>query len=132
MENSRLVYLRDTTVQKVIIDWIPNTYTYTFQVIAEPGDKYKENPVNWLERKKIAKERIYAISPDYNHGVYTRKQVIEKFKFDPENYQGKTVRVTVNFSVDYKIKDFPNLDEAKVWIKKLCPDFDKFTLIDVL
>jgi len=131
MENNRrLVYLRDTTVQKVTIDWIPNTYTA--QVIAEPGDRYKEDPANWLERKKIAKERIYAVSPDYDCGVYTRKQVIEKFKFDPENYQAKTVRVTVNFSFDYKIKDFPNLDEAKVWIKKLCPDFDKFTWIDTL
>lgn len=125
MENGRrLVYLRDTTVQKVIIDWVPPNI-YTFQVIAEPGDKYKEKPENWLGRKKIAKERIYAVSPDYNRGVYTRKQVIEKFKFDPENYR-KIVRVTVNFSFDYKIKDFPNLEEAKVWIKKLCPDFDKF------
>ena len=123
-DGRRLVYLRDTTVQKVIIDWIlPNIYT--FQVIAEPGDKYKEDPENWLGRKKIAKERIYAVSPDYDCGVYTRKQVIEKFKFDPENYR-KIVRVTVNFSFDYKIKDFPNLEEAKVWIKKLCPDFDKF------
>lgn len=125
MENNRrLVYLRDTTVQKVTINWIPNTYT--FQVVAEPGDKYKEDPANWLERKKIAKERIYAVSPDYDSGVYTRKQVIEKFKFDPENYQEETVRVTVNFPFDYKIKDFLNLEEAKVWIKKLCPDFDKF------
>lgn len=130
MENSRVVYIRDTTVQKVTIDWIPNTHT--FQVIAEPGDKYKEDPANWLEKKKIAKERIYAVSPDYDNGVYTRKQVIEKFKFDPENYQAETVRVTVNFLFEYKIKDFPNLDEAKVWIKKLCPDFDKLTWIDTL
>lgn len=130
MENSKLVYLRDTTVQKVTIEWIPNPYT--IQVIAEPGDRYKEDSTNWLERKKIAKERIYTVSSDCDCGVYTRKQIIEKFKIDPENCQTKIVMVTVNFSFDYKIKDFPNLDEAKVWIKKLCPDFNKFTWIDLL
>ena len=127
MENDRLVYLRDTTVQKVTIEWIPNPYT--IQVIAEPGDRYKDRK---LVRKKIAKERIYTVSSDCDCGVYTRKQIIEKFKIDPENCQTKIVRVTVNFSFDHKTKDFPNTDEAVVWIKKFCPDFDKFTIIDTL
>ena len=73
MENSRIVYIRDTTVQRVIIDWIPNTYT--FQVIAEPGDKYKEDPA------KVNADAIDALSID------------DIAKFYEQNIKGKPVTI---------------------------------------
>ena len=123
---SRFTYIRDTTVQKVVIE---SKYRHYFAgkiiKVAEPGETYIKIGLLW-NKKRVATERLYSVCNAWSEGkeILTRQQVIDKYGVDPENIESDLEYIiTIYYPCDYITKTFNDMKSAMDWVNEVCPDF---------
>lgn len=123
---SIFTYIRDTTVQKVVIE---SKYRHYFAgkiiKVAEPGETYIKIGLLW-NKKRVATERLYSVCNAWSEGkeILTRQQVIDEYGVDPENIESDLEYIiTIYYPCDYIIKTFDDIKCAMDWVNEVCPDF---------
>jgi len=126
---SIFTYIRDTTVQKVVIESKYRHYiTDKITKIAEPGETYIKKGLLW-NKKIVATERMYSIDDPWwewaeEKEILTRQQIIDEYKVDPENIKSDLdYIITVYYSYGYNTKTFNDMKSAMDWVNEMCPDF---------
>lgn len=134
---SRFTFIRDITVQKVIIESQYKHYISDKIIkVAEPGETYTVTGFFWY-KKKVATERLYSInlgcfSNEEDEGEFlTRQQVINKYGVDPEDLQSDLEYKIAIYYSNYNItKTFDDMTKAMDWVNNKCPDFKDLTKIE--
>ena len=121
------VYIRDTKVQKVVIEsGFKNSILQAISVFKEPGQTYETGI--FFKRKKTAKERLYKYLYSFSDRTYTRQQLIDEVGVDPEKNNEETI-ITIHYTQHYIIKKFDDLEKGMAWVSEMCPDFN--TLVNI-
>ena len=132
---SRFTYIRDITVQKVVIESKYRHYvTDKIEKIAEPGETYIKIGFLW-NKKRVATERLYSIDDIWEWAkkkeILTRQQVIDEYGVDPENLESDLeYKATIYYTNDYIIKTADDMKSIVDWVNNKCPDFKDFTKIE--
>ena len=129
---SIFTYVRDTTVQKVVIESKYKHYVADkITKVAEPGETYIKIGLLW-NKKRVATERLYSVYDAWTEGkeVLTRQQIIDEYEVDPENIKSDLEYIiTIYYPRDYITKTFDDMNSAMDWVNKECPDFKNLTRI---
>lgn len=121
----KFTYIRDTTVQKVIIESEYKHYiSDKITKVAEPGETYTVTGLFW-NKKKVATERLYSIGLGLFGEVMTRQQIINEYGVDPEDLQSDLeYTATIYYASDRIIKTADDMKTIMDWINNTCPDFE--------
>lgn len=131
---SIITYIRDATVQKVVIESKYKHYIADkITKVAEPGETYIKIGLLW-NKKRVATERLYTIDDHWEWAeekeILTQQQVIDGYGVDPENIESDLeYTITIYYPCEYIIKTFDDMISAMDWVKKVCPDFKNLTEI---
>lgn len=131
---SIFTYIRDTTVQKVVIESKYKHYVSDkITKVAEPGETYIKRGLFW-NKKRVATERLYLIDDKWEWAegkeILTRQQIIDEYEVDPENIKSDLEYIiTIYYPRDYITKTFDDMNSAMDWVNEMCPDFKNLTRI---
>ena len=133
----KFTYIRDTTVQKIVIESQYKHYiSDKITKVAEPGETYTITGILW-NKKKVATERLYSINwggftfKGDEEEFLTRQQIIDKYEVDPENLESDLeYSIEIYYTNDRITKTFDDMPNAMDWVNNRCPDFKDLTRIE--
>ena len=122
---SRFTYIRDITVQKVVIEsQYKHLISDKIKKLAKPGETYIKSGI-FRDKVVTAKEDLYSVTRWFEEDeVMSRQQIIDTFGVDPENLESDLeYTATIYYTNDYIIKTADDMKSIMDWVNNKCPDF---------
>lgn len=129
---SRFTYIRDITVQKVVIEsYYKHLISDKIKKLAKPGETYIKSGI-FRDKVVTAKEDLYSVTRWFEEDeVMSRQQIIDTFGVDPENLESDLeYTATIYYTNDYIIKTADDMKSIMDWVNNKCPDFKDLTKIE--
>ena len=122
---SRFTYIRDITVQKVVIEsQYKHPVSDKITKLAKPGETYIKRGY-FRDKVVTAKEDLYSVTRWFEEDeVMSRQQIIDTFGVDPENLESDLeYTATIYYKNDYIIKTADDMKKIIDLVNSKCPDF---------
>lgn len=129
---SRFTYIRDITVQKVVIEsQYKHPISDKITKLAKAGETYIKSGI-FRDKVVTAKEDLYSVTRWFEEDeVMSRQQIIDTFGVDPENLESDLeYTATIYYTNDYVIKTADDMKSIMDWVNNKCPDFKDLTKIE--
>ena len=127
IEKTSMTWVRDTKVLKFTIEILTGSYQEA-SVKVRPGERYG------FLNLKVAKEELYEVYPGdpIDPGkLYTKDEVIEEFGITPGEKK-EEYHLILDYPAAHVVKKFTDKDKLYDYLKKVCPDVNIFTPVDIL